>query len=130
MLIASIEESLMNSTLLVELIKMTCIKIIYIERHIQMETLINKSGDFRGMHNKQRRGSSHPQSKGWILFKFDDNLGYFPSLSEVGKEIGKSASYMWQLYKGKHINVDGSVRTQTIEGYHIKPAISISFTDK
>lgn len=94
-----------------------------------METL-NKNGDKRGMHNNQRRGATHPQAKGWILFQHEEMLGYFASLREVGNEIGKSNSYMWQLYKGRHIGKDGKVLTKTKEGYHIKPAMTIETRDK
>ena len=94
-----------------------------------METF-NKNGDKRGMHTNQCRGAKHFNSKGWILYKNEEEIGYFASMSEAAQEIGKSYPYLWQLYKGRHIGKDGKPLTKTKEGYHLKPAISISFTDK
>lgn len=90
-----------------------------------MENKLNKSGDKRGMHGKAPKGAKNPKSKGWILYHHDEEVGYFPSLTEIAECLGKTYQYLWILTNGKALNEDGTPRTKTKEGYSIKPATVI-----
>lgn len=92
-----------------------------------MEQKLNKSGDKRGLHGNYPKGAQSKKSKGWILYHEETEVGYFASLTEIAKCLGKTYHYLWMLTKGKSLNKDGTVRTKTIEGYHIKPAKTIEF---
>ena len=95
-----------------------------------MEQQLNKLGNRKGMHGNQAKGAAHVRAKGWILYKHDELLGYYGSVTEAAREIRKSGAYLYQLYKGKHLGEDGQPRTKTSEGYYIKPAKTLEYKDK
>ncbi len=95
-----------------------------------MEQKLNKSGDRRGLHGNYPKGAKSKKSKGWILYHENNEVGYFPTLTEIAKCLGKTYHYLWLLTKGKALNKDGTARTKTIEGYHIKPANVLEFSGK
>lgn len=94
-----------------------------------MEPQLNKSGNRRGLHGKTPKGGQSKSAKGWILYKNDEEVGFFPTLFECAEVTGMSKQYMWMLAREKAINSDGP-RKVSKEGWSIKPAISISFTNK
>jgi hypothetical protein len=94
-----------------------------------MEQRLNKSGDRRGLHGKAPRGAANVKSKGWILYKDGEEVGYFASLSECAQVTKKSKQYMWILAHKRAINSDGP-RLQTQEGWSIKPAQTIEYKAK
>ena len=95
-----------------------------------MEEKLNLRKDRRGMHGNQRKGKDHPKAKGWILYQHGDEIGYFGSLTEVADFCGKSYHYLWMLAKGILMDRYGEPRTITQEGWSIKPAKTIEFTNK
>jgi hypothetical protein len=94
-----------------------------------MEQKLNKSGNLRGLHGNAPRGSANVKSKGWILYKCGEEVGYFASISEIAEITKKSKQYMWALARQRVMNVDGP-RMQTSEGWSIKPAQTIEFIGK
>jgi hypothetical protein len=90
---------------------------------------LNKSGNRRGLHGNNLRGAKNSSAKGWILYRDDEEIGFFATLSELAEETGKSRHYMWMMARGKAMNVDGP-RQKTKEGWSIKPAMSIQFSNK
>ncbi len=88
---------------------------------------LNKNGNKSGMHGNQARGSKHPRSKGWFLYKHDELVGYFASIGEISTFVRKSSAYLWQLHRGKHLAPDGTPKYMTQEGFHIKPAQTIEY---
>jgi hypothetical protein len=94
-----------------------------------MEQRLNKAGDRRGIHNNYRRGATSKQSKKWVLYRWDEEVGVFSSLSECAEVTGCTKQYMWMLARERAVNLDGP-RKKTREGWSIKPAVSIEFSGK
>ena len=72
----------------------------------------------------------HGNAKGWILYQNNEAIGYYPSAREAGEVVGKTGIYLLNLYRGMFVGKDGKPRTCTTEGYYIKPANVLSYTDK
>lgn len=76
----------------------------------------------RGKHGNHPAGGKHYMAKGWILFKNEDMIGYFPTVKEAGLEVGLNGHYLWLLYKGRYNDKDGNTKCCTSDGYRIEPA--------